>query len=68
MGFRRLNIERNDPAACDATHRKNGVEHVGRMVIGGVSGGTRDFEDAVTAGEGLTDARAVAKVRGIPRK
>jgi hypothetical protein len=38
------------------------------MVIGGVSGGTRDFEDAVTAGEGLTDARAVAKVRGIPRK
>jgi hypothetical protein len=64
MRFRGRNIEKSHAAARDAAHRQNGVEHPGRMVVGGVPGGTRDFEDAVTAGEGLTYVGAVPNMRG----
>jgi hypothetical protein len=33
------------------------------MVVGGVAGGTRDFQDPIAAGQRLTDVRAVPKVR-----
>ncbi len=59
MGFRSLNIERGDAAARDAADRENRVEHPGRMVVGGVAGRTRDLEDAIAAGQGLTDVGAV---------
>ncbi len=55
MGFRSLDIEECDTAARDAAHCQNRVEHPGRMVVGGVSGNAGDFENAVTAGEWLTD-------------
>ncbi len=55
MGFGGRNIERSNAAARDAAHRHNRVEHPGRMMVGGVRAATGDFEDAVTAGEGLTD-------------
>ena len=64
MGFRGGDIEESDAAARDAAHRQDRVEHAGRMVVGGVAGRTRDFEDAVTAGERLTDVRAVPNMRG----
>ena len=66
MGFRGLDIEKRDTAARDAAHRHHRIEHPGRMVVGGVASGTRDFEHAVTAGERLTDVRAVPNVSGRP--
>ena len=68
MGFRGRNIEKSDAAARDAAHRQDRVEHPGRMVVGGVAGGTRDFEDAITAGERLTDVRAVPNMSGRLRE
>jgi hypothetical protein len=64
MGFCGGNIEESDAAARDAANRQNRVEHPGRMVVGGVLGGTRDFEDPITAGEGLTYIRAVPNMSG----
>ena len=68
MSFRGGNIEESDAAARYAAHRQHRVEHSGRMLVGGVPGGTRDFEDPVTAGEGLTNVRAVPNMRGRLRK
>ena len=68
MGFRGRDIERSDAAARDAAHRQNRVEHAGRMMVGGVAGGTGDFEDAITAGERLTDVRAVPNMSGRLRE
>jgi ribosomal protein S13 len=60
MGLCRSNIQKCDAAARDARHREHRIEHAGRMMIGGISGGARHFEHAVAAGERLTDIRAVA--------
>ena len=68
MGFGGRNIEKSDAAACDAAHRHHGVEHPGRMVVGGVPGGAGDFEDSLAAGEGLTDVRAVPNMSGRLRE
>ena len=38
------------------------------MVVGGIAGGARDFEHAVTAGERLADVRAVANMSGRLRQ
>ena len=64
MGFRGRNVEKGDAAARDAADRQHRVEHAGRMLVGGVAGGTRDFEHAVPPGERLTDVRAVPNMRG----
>ena len=66
MGFRRVDVEKRDAAARDAAHRQDRVEHPGRMIVGGISGAARDFENAVTAGEWLTDVRAVANMSRRP--
>jgi hypothetical protein len=61
--FRGRNVEKSDAAARDAADRQDRVEHAGRMLVGGVAGGTRDFEHPVPPGEGLTDVRAVPNMR-----
>ena len=66
MGFRGRNVEKGDAAARDAADRQDRVEHTGRMLVGGVAGGTRDFEHPVPPGEGLTDVRAVPNMRRRP--
>ena len=68
MGFRGGDIEKSDAAARDAADRQNRIEHAGRMVVGGITGGARDFEDAVAAGEGLADVRAVPNMSGRLRE
>ncbi len=68
MGFGGGNIEKGDAAARDAAHRQDRVEHPGRMVVGGVAGGTRDFENSVTAGERLSDVRTVPNMSGRLRQ
>ena len=57
-------IERRDAAARDAADRQHGVEHAGRVVVGGVAGGAGDLQDAVAAGERLADVRAVPDMGG----
>ena len=64
MGLGGRNVEKSDAAARDAADRQDRIEHAGRMVVGGVAGGTRDFEHAVAAGERLADVRAVPNMRG----
>ena len=55
MGFRGSNIEESDAAARDAADSQDCVKRVRRMVVSGVTGGPRDFEDAITAGQGLAN-------------
>jgi hypothetical protein len=64
MSFRRFNVEKRDAAARDAAHGQNGVKHPGRMVIGGVAGLPRNFEDPITTRERLTYVRSVPNVSG----
>ena len=64
MRFRGLDVEKSDAAARDAADRQHRVEHAGRMVVGGIAGAARDFEDPVTAGERLTHVRAMPNMRG----
>jgi hypothetical protein len=64
MSFRRLNVEKRDAAACDAAHGQNGVKHPGEMVIGGVAGLPRNFEDPITTRERLTYVGSVPNVSG----
>ena len=66
MGLRGRHVEKGDAAARDAADRQDRVEHAGRMVVGGVAGGARDFQHAVAAGERLADVRAVPDMRGRP--
>ena len=68
MGLRGRDVEKSDAAARDAAHRQDRVEHAGRMLVGGIAGGTRDFEHAVTARERLPDVRAVPNMRGRLRE
>ena len=44
------------------------VEHPGRMVVGGVAGSPRDFENPITAGDRLSHVRAVPNVSGRLRE
>jgi hypothetical protein len=62
--FCSLNVEKSDAAAGDAAARENGVEHPGRMVIGGVPGRARHFQESILAGQGLSDVRAVPDMNG----
>ena len=64
MGFRGGNIEESDAAARDAAHRQNRIEHSRRMMVGGIAGGAGDFEHPITAGQRLTDVRAVPNMGG----
>ena len=56
-------LRERDAAASDAADRDDGVEHPRRMIVGGISGGAGDFQDAVAAGQRLADVRAVANMR-----
>jgi hypothetical protein len=64
MGLRGGDIEKGDAPACDARYRKCRIEHAGRMLVGGIFGGTGHLEHAFTAGERLPDVRAVPNVGG----
>ena len=59
MRLRRREVQEGDPAARDASHRQNGVEHAGRVIVGRIARAARDLQDAVTAGHRLADIRAV---------
>jgi hypothetical protein len=63
MRFRLRNIEKGNAAARNAADRKHRVEHVRRMLVGGVFGSTGHFEHTVEARERLPNVRAVANVR-----
>ena len=62
MRLRRRDVEEGDAAARDAADRQHGVEHAGRMIVGGVAGGAGDFQHAVAAGQRLADVRAVPEM------
>jgi hypothetical protein len=46
-------VEKRHAAARDAAHGEHCVEHAGRMIVGGITRGTGDFEKAIAAGERL---------------
>jgi hypothetical protein len=62
MRFRRCDVEKSYATARDARRRKHCMEHAGRMMIGGIFGGTNHFEHAVAARERLPNIRPVANV------
>ncbi len=62
MGLRGRNIKKSHTAARNGARRQDRVEHPGRMVVGGIAGGARDFENSITAGERLSDVRTVPNV------
>jgi hypothetical protein len=63
MRLCRRNIEEGHTTAGDAAHREDGVQHAGRVVVCRVPGLAGDLQQAVTTGQGLADARAVAAMR-----
>ena len=64
MGLGGRDIEKGDAPARDAADREHRIEHAGRMIVGGISGGAGHLEHAVAAGERLADVRAVADMGG----
>ena len=64
MGLRGRDIEKGNPPARDARHRKHHIEHAGRMAVGGILGGARHLEHAFAAGERLSHVRAMPNVGG----
>jgi hypothetical protein len=67
MSFRGGDIKKSDAAARDTAYRQDRIEHPGRMVVGGVSGGAGNFEHAIAAGKRLTYVRAVPNMSGSLR-
>jgi hypothetical protein len=59
-----LHIEECDATARDAADRQNGVQHAGRVVVGGVAGFSFDLQDAFAARQRLPDIRAVSEMGG----
>ncbi len=64
MALRCFHIEKRHATTRNAARRDDCVEHFRVIVVGGVACGARDLEDAVAAGQRLTDIRAVTDMRG----
>ena len=60
--LRGCHVQKRHPAARDAADRQNGVEHPGRVVVGGKAGASRDLQDAFAASERLAHVRAMPQV------
>ena len=60
MRLCRGEVQEGDPPARDASHRQDGVEHAGRVIVGCIARAAGDLQDAVTAGHRLADIRAVS--------
>jgi hypothetical protein len=55
-----LHAKEGHATACDAADRQNRIKHPGRVIIRCVAGCSGDLQDAVNAGQRLTDIRAMS--------
>ena len=60
----RGHVERGDPAAGDAADGERGIDHAGRVVVGGIACGASGLQHAFAPGQRLADVRPHADMRG----